>query len=93
MLCQLMNDHPSYMRVLRLSCLSSSYKAIDDQSFFYLGSVPVVVGAPNIQDFAPSPDSIIHIKQMTDIEPVAKRMKHLADHPDAYNKMLRCCKL
>lgn len=52
----------------------------------------MVVGAPNIQDFAPSPDSIIHIKQMTDIEPVAKRMKHLADHPDAYNKMLRCCK-
>ncbi|KAJ0264457.1 Glycoprotein 3-alpha-L-fucosyltransferase A [Hirschfeldia incana] len=53
------------------------------------GSVPVVVGAPNIQDFAPSPDSILHITQMTDIEPVAKRMKHLADNPDAYNKMLR----
>ncbi|KAF8054818.1 hypothetical protein N665_1312s0011 [Sinapis alba] len=53
------------------------------------GSVPVVVGAPNIQDFAPSPDSILHIKQMTDIEPVAKRMKHLADNPEAYNKMLR----
>lgn len=87
-------DHPSYMRVLRLSCLSTSYKAIHLWSIFflYLGSVPVVVGAPNIQDFAPSPDSIIHIKQMTDIEPVAKRMKHLADHPDAYNKMLRCCK-
>ncbi|KAL0707227.1 hypothetical protein Bca4012_073653 [Brassica carinata] len=53
------------------------------------GSVPVVVGAPNIQEFAPSPDSILHIKQMTDIEPVAKRMKYLADNPDAYNKMLR----
>ncbi|KAG2271417.1 hypothetical protein Bca52824_065972 [Brassica carinata] len=53
------------------------------------GSVPVVVGAPNIQEFAPSPDSILHVKQMTDIEPVAKRMKYLADNPDAYNKMLR----
>ncbi|KAF3610097.1 hypothetical protein DY000_02049913 [Brassica cretica] len=53
------------------------------------GSVPVVVGAPNIQEFAPSPDSILHIKQMTDIEPIAKRMKYLADNPDAYNKMLR----
>ncbi|XP_009145809.1 glycoprotein 3-alpha-L-fucosyltransferase A [Brassica rapa] len=53
------------------------------------GSVPVVVGAPNIQEFAPSPDSILHIKQMTDIEPVAKRMKYLADNPDAYNMMLR----
>ncbi|KAL0743216.1 hypothetical protein Bca4012_084729 [Brassica carinata] len=53
------------------------------------GSVPVVVGAPNIEEFAPSPVSILHIKQMTDIEPVAKRMKFLADNPDAYNKMLR----
>ncbi|CAN7047613.1 unnamed protein product [Brassica oleracea var. botrytis] len=53
------------------------------------GSVPVVVGAPNIQEFAPSPDSIFHIKQMTDIELIAKRMKCLADNPDAYNKMLR----
>ena len=52
----------------------------------------MVVGAPNIQEFAPSPDSILHIKQMTDIEPVAKRMKYLADNPDAYNKMLRCGK-
>ncbi|KFK39282.1 hypothetical protein AALP_AA3G224400 [Arabis alpina] len=53
------------------------------------GSVPVVVGAPNIEEFAPSPDSFLHIKQMTDIEPVAKRMKYLADNPVAYNQTLR----
>lgn len=78
------------MRALSLSCYLF-LRATYDQ-FLLIGSVPVVVGAPNIQEFAPSPDSILHVKQMTDIEPVAKRMKYLADNPDAYNKMLRCGK-
>ncbi|RVW49843.1 Glycoprotein 3-alpha-L-fucosyltransferase A [Vitis vinifera] len=54
-----------------------------------LGSVPVVVGAPNIQDFAPSLGSILHIKELKDAEPVAKTMKYLAEHPEAYNQSLR----
>ncbi|XP_075674355.1 glycoprotein 3-alpha-L-fucosyltransferase A-like isoform X1 [Castanea sativa] len=53
------------------------------------GSVPVVVGAPNIQDFAPSPSSILHIRDLGDIEPIAKKMKYLAENPDAYNQSLR----
>ncbi|KAJ4917578.1 putative fucosyltransferase-like protein [Raphanus sativus] len=53
------------------------------------GSVPVVVGAPNIQDFAPASGSILHIKSMEDVEPVAKRMKYLADNPAAYNQTIR----
>ncbi|XP_050260598.1 glycoprotein 3-alpha-L-fucosyltransferase A-like [Quercus robur] len=53
------------------------------------GSVPVVVGAPNIQDFAPSPGSILHIREIGDIEPIAKKMKYLAENPDAYNQSLR----
>ncbi|KAI7745773.1 hypothetical protein M8C21_010841 [Ambrosia artemisiifolia] len=31
------------------------------------GSIPVVVGAPNIQDFAPAPGSILHIKELKDV--------------------------
>ncbi|KAG7577840.1 Glycosyl transferase family 10 [Arabidopsis thaliana x Arabidopsis arenosa] len=53
------------------------------------GSVPVVVGAPNIEEFAPSPDSFLHIKQMDDVKAIAKKMKYLADNPDAYTQMLR----
>ncbi|KAK4258767.1 hypothetical protein QN277_005178 [Acacia crassicarpa] len=53
------------------------------------GSVPVVVGAPNIQDFAPSPVSLLHIKQLTDVESVAKTMKMLAENHEAYNQYLR----
>ncbi|KAK4340232.1 hypothetical protein RND71_041694 [Anisodus tanguticus] len=53
------------------------------------GSIPVVVGAPNIQDFAPSPTSLLHIKELKDAESVAKTMKYLAENPIAYNESLR----
>ncbi|KAH0862129.1 hypothetical protein HID58_079340 [Brassica napus] len=53
------------------------------------GSVPVVVGAPNIDEFAPASDSFLHIKSMEDVEPVAKKMKYLAANPAAYNQTLR----
>ncbi|XP_010943065.1 glycoprotein 3-alpha-L-fucosyltransferase A [Elaeis guineensis] len=53
------------------------------------GAVPVVIGAPNIQDFAPSPGSILHIKELNDVASVAKTMIHLATHPVAYNQSLR----
>lgn len=59
-------------------------------SFLYLsGSVPVVIGAPNIQDFAPAPGSLLHIKELSDVESVAKRMTYLAENPEAYNQTLR----
>ena len=49
----------------------------------------MVVGAPNIQDFAPAPGSILHIKELADAGAVAKSMKYLAENPDAYNQSLR----
>nr|XP_004505225.1 glycoprotein 3-alpha-L-fucosyltransferase A isoform X4 [Cicer arietinum] len=53
------------------------------------GTIPVVVGAPNIQDFSPSPGSILHIKELEDVESVAKTMRYLAENPEAYNQSLR----
>ncbi|MFS7933436.1 putative glycoprotein 3-alpha-L-fucosyltransferase [Helianthus anomalus] len=53
------------------------------------GSIPVVVGAPNIHDFAPAPGSVLHIKELKDVESVAKTMKHLGEDPVAYNQSLR----
>uniref|UniRef100_A0A2P2K0Q1 Fucosyltransferase n=1 Tax=Rhizophora mucronata TaxID=61149 RepID=A0A2P2K0Q1_RHIMU len=53
------------------------------------GTIPVVVGAHNIEDFAPAPGSILHIKQMEDVESVAKTMNYLAENPEAYNQSLR----
>ncbi|KAK6135708.1 hypothetical protein DH2020_030547 [Rehmannia glutinosa] len=53
------------------------------------GSVPVVIGAPNIQDFAPSPGSLLHIKDVKDADSVAKTMKYLAENSSAYNETLR----
>ncbi|WOH04738.1 hypothetical protein DCAR_0624150 [Daucus carota subsp. sativus] len=53
------------------------------------GSIPVVVGAPNIQEFSPSSNAILHIKELKDIPSVSKSMRYLADHPEAYNQSLR----
>lgn len=53
------------------------------------GTVPIVVGAPNIQDFAPSRRSLLHIKELNDVDSVAKTMKYLAENPAAYNESLR----
>ncbi|KAM7479187.1 hypothetical protein LguiA_027400 [Lonicera macranthoides] len=53
------------------------------------GSVPVVIGAPNIQEFAPSPGSVLHIKELKDADSVARTMKYLAKNPDAYNQTLK----
>lgn len=53
------------------------------------GTIPVVVGPPNIQDFAPSPDSFLYIKELEDVESVAKSMRYLAENPEAYNHSLR----
>ena len=51
--------------------------------------MPVVVGPPNIQDFAPAPGSILHIKELSDVDSVAKTMKYLSENPEAYNQTLR----
>ncbi|KAI0494848.1 hypothetical protein KFK09_024993 [Dendrobium nobile] len=53
------------------------------------GAVPVVIGAPNIQDFAPSDDSILHIKSLDDVPLIAQKMKYLASNPEAFNHLLR----
>lgn len=52
------------------------------------GTIPVVVGAPNIQDFAPAPGSILHIKELSDATSVANTMKYLASNPEAFNKSI-----
>ena len=54
-----------------------------------LGTIPVVIGAPNIYDFAPSNNSILYIKTVDDISGVAKKMLYLSTHDDAYNAFLR----
>ncbi|CAN0878942.1 Glycoprotein 3-alpha-L-fucosyltransferase A [Linum grandiflorum] len=53
------------------------------------GTIPVVVGAPNIQDFAPGPGSVLHIKTLKDVETVAKTMRNLSENLTAYNQSLR----
>ncbi|KVI02976.1 hypothetical protein Ccrd_018729, partial [Cynara cardunculus var. scolymus] len=66
-------------------------KKVVTGKFFHslAGSTPVVVGAPIIQYFAPLPGSILHVKELTVVELVAKTMKQLAENLMAYNESLR----
>lgn len=49
----------------------------------------MVIGAPNIQDFAPFSGSVLHIRELKDIPSIAETMKYLAANPEAYNQSLR----
>ncbi|KAL5221372.1 hypothetical protein ABZP36_026085 [Zizania latifolia] len=53
------------------------------------GAIPVVIGAPNIQEFSPREGAILHIKELDDVPTVAKTMKHIASNHEAFNQSLR----
>lgn len=53
------------------------------------GAVPVVIGAPNIQDFAPAPNSILHIRTEEEISSTVEIMKNLALNSTAYNETIK----
>ncbi|KAK2991520.1 hypothetical protein RJ640_016555 [Escallonia rubra] len=42
-----------------------------------------------IQDFAPSPGSVLHIRELKDVDSVAKKMKYVVENADAYNQSIR----
>ncbi len=41
------------------------------------GSVPIVIGPPNIADYEPAPGSVLAIHSMEDVPQVAARVQHL----------------
>lgn len=51
--------------------------------------MPVVIGAPNIQDFAPGPNTVLHIKTLDDVPLVASEMKHMAKNDSAFKEATR----
>lgn len=53
------------------------------------GSVPIVTGPPNIDDFAPAENSLIYIKDLAEAKAAAQRIKYLAGNETAYNETLR----
>ncbi|CAM6061211.1 unnamed protein product [Sphagnum tenellum] len=52
------------------------------------GSIPVVVGAPNIEEFAPAPNSYLYIKDENEVKSVAAKMMFLAGNATAYDEAL-----
>jgi hypothetical protein len=53
-----------------------------------VGSVPVYLGAPNIDDFAPGDHAFIDIRDFSGPAALAKYLKFLTEHPDHYAEFL-----
>lgn len=53
------------------------------------GTIPVVVGPPNIDEFAPGPNTLIYIKDTSEVKAAAARIKYLASNETAYNETIR----
>jgi hypothetical protein len=53
------------------------------------GSVPVYLGAPNIDDFAPGQHCFINVAKYDSPRHLAAHLIELADDPTAYNRYLR----
>ncbi|KAL3789308.1 hypothetical protein ACHAW5_010210 [Stephanodiscus triporus] len=46
---------------------------------FEAGTIPVHLGAPNVDDFAPLPDTYLHLRSLEDVPDVAARMHEIAN--------------
>ena len=53
------------------------------------GSIPVVIGAPNIADFSPAPDSMLVIKDVADVGNILKQMKEIDRDDEQFNRMVQ----
>lgn len=51
------------------------------------GSVPVYMGAPNVADVAPAPDSFINVEDYPGPAELAADLKRLASDPEAYARL------
>ena len=52
------------------------------------GSVPIYIGAPNIADFEPQENSVIHIATLEEVPKAAEKIKYLLSNESAFTEML-----
>jgi glycoprotein 3-alpha-L-fucosyltransferase len=53
------------------------------------GTIPVSLGAPNIDDYAPQPETYLHLRTIEDVPGVAARMREIAGAPSLRRHYLR----
>jgi len=75
-------------------CLSfdnTDQKDYVSEKFFHAlasGCLPVYMGAPNIEEYLPSPEAAILTKNFESPEKLAEHLKYLLDNEEEYNKRL-----
>ena len=53
---------------------------------FLAGTVPVYLGAPNMEEFAPGPNSFISFEKFGNAQSLAEYLKRLNDNDEEYMK-------
>ena len=53
------------------------------------GTIPITIGAPNIEQFAPMTETYLHIRTLDDIPYIATRMHEIANNVSLYQHYLR----
>jgi len=81
------------LRKYKFTLAFENHNAIDyvTEKFFHTiaaGSVPIYMGAPNIDDFAPSPKSIIKTTDFRSPEELAQYLLYLDKHDNEYQEYL-----
>jgi len=66
------------------NCIDRDYVTEKWFDCLLAGCVPVYLGAPNIADFAPAPDSFVDASQFPDAASLAARLRELAASPEDY---------
>jgi len=69
------------------NCIDRDYVTEKWFDCLLAGCVPVYLGAPNIADFAPAPDSYVDASRFPDAARLAAHLRALAAAPAAYNAM------
>jgi len=55
---------------------------------FVAGAIPIVLGASNAVDFAPSDHALIHANDFESIDALAEYLRYLDTHDEAYNQYI-----
>jgi len=53
---------------------------------FLAGAIPVYMGAPNVEDFLPAPDSIIKVSDFSSAQQLANYLNFVANDYEVYNR-------
>lgn len=79
-----MAKYPFYLAFENSECVDYVTEKLWDG--LIAGSIPVYLGAPNIDDFLPDPSAVINARDFSNAKELAAYLKMVIEHPELYEK-------